>query len=146
MRIIRIITACCAVVFIRCATTGPDRQPTEEPPLPVVSSQAFAAMIVPRFVNFPDSWTPTEEQVILAEPKVQQCVLSQRRGLRSTLSRYFRHYSGWTIDGRRMLRVQFFDARHFRVDHLRHPMEVCDGDGETYFVVSFDLESETCSF
>jgi len=111
-----------------------------------VSSQAFAAIIVPRFVNFPDSWAPTEEQIVLAEPKVQQCVLSQRRGLRSTLSRFFRQYSGWTVDGRKVLRVQFFDTRHFRIDHLRHPVEVVDGDNDTYFVVMFDLESETCSF
>ena len=146
MTTIRFITACCAAVFMRCATTGPDRPPAESSPLPVVSSPAFAGMIVPRAVNFPDSWTPTEEEVVLAEPKVQQCVLSQYRGLRSTLTRFYRHYSGSTVDGRRTLRVQFFDTHHFRAEKLSHPMEVCDGDGETYFVISFDLESATCLF
>jgi len=136
----------CILGTIGCATGGSASPPTEHPSLPVVSSQAYKAMIVPRFVNFPESWTPTSEEVTLAEPKVQGCVLTRRRGLRSTLSRYVRHYSGWTVDGRRTLRVQFYDTRHFHGDTLTHPNEVVDGDGETYFVVSLDLESATCSF
>src|SRR5688500_6602799 len=94
--------------FIGCATGGPVDPLSAGASLPVVTSQAFSAMIVPRLVNFAGSWTPTEGDVLLAEPRVQGCVLSQRRGLRSTLSRYVRHYSGWTVDGGRTLRVQFF--------------------------------------
>ncbi|SRR6266699_824046 len=146
MRSLHLIIACCAVVFIGCATGGPGRSRSEDPLPPIVSSQAFAGIIVPRLVNFVDSWTPTQEQVVLAESKVQQCVLSHRRGLRSTLSRYFRQYAGWTVDGRKVLDIGFFDTRHYRVDRLRQPLAVCDGDGETYFLVTFDLESQTCSF
>jgi len=103
-------------------------------------------MIVPRLVNFADSWTPTCDDVLLAEPTVQACVLSHRPRIRGTLSKYVRHYSGWTVNGRRMLRIQFFDTRHFRAEQLAQPGEVVDGDGETYFVVSFDAESGNCSF
>jgi hypothetical protein len=129
-----------------CATGGERNPPSTQASLPVVSGQAFSARIVPRFVNFAESWTPTEQEVLLAEVKVQECVLSQHRGLRSTLARYVRHYSGWTVDGRRSLRIQFFDTRHFSAEQLSHTCEVVDGDGESYFVVSFDIESGTCSF
>jgi len=138
--------ALCAIGFVGCATGGRVNPVFAGASLPVVTSQAFSAMIVPRLVNLADSWTPTEAEVLLAEPKVQACVLSQRRGLRSTLSRYVRHYSGWTVDGGRTLRVQFFDTRHFSAEQLTHALEVVDGDGQTYFVVSFNLESGKCSF
>jgi hypothetical protein len=146
MRRFQLSIALWAIGFIGCATGGQINPVSAGVSLPVVTSQAFSAMIVPRFVNFADSWTPTEEEVLLAEPKVQACLLSQRRGLRSTLSRYVRHYSGWTVNGARTLRVQFFDTRHFRAEELTHSSEVVDGDGQTYFVVSFNLESGECSF
>ncbi len=133
-------------VLIGCATRDRGVPPPLQSTFPVVSSQAFSAVIDPRLVNFANSWTPTEEQVLLAEPKVQAFVLSRRPGLCSTLSRYLRHYSGWTVNGQKALRIQFFDTQHFSTDELARPLEVMDGDGVTYFVVSFDLASGTCSF
>jgi hypothetical protein len=129
-----------------CTTSGVVTPGPENAPLPVVSSQAFAGIIVPRLVNFPDSWTPSEEQVILAEPKVQQCVISKRPSLRLTLSRYFRQYSGGTFDGRKVLLVSFLDTREFDAKRLRQPLVVLDGDDDTHFGAGLDLESGTCTF
>ena len=42
-----------------------------------------------------------------------------------------------TVNGRKALRIQFVDTRHFRAEQFAHALEVMDGDGETYFVVSF---------
>lgn len=145
-RRLQLILAFCALTSISCATGGLGSSPSLQSSLPVVSSQAFSSMIMPRLVNFVDSWTPTEQQVLLAEPKVQACVLGQRHGLRSTLSLFVRHYSGWTVDGRQTLRVQFYDSRHFTAEELAHPSEVVDSDGVTYFVMSFDIGSGTCAF
>jgi hypothetical protein len=146
MKCLQFTFALCVVLVAGCATAGRGNPPRLESSLPVVSSQAFTAVIDSRLVNLPDSWTPTEEQVLLAEPKVQSCVLAQRRGLQATLSLYVRHYSGWTVDRRRTLRVQFFDSRVFRADRLAEMSEVLDGDGQTYFVISFDIDSGQCSF
>ena len=137
--------ALCVVASISCAT-GRHTPPRLQSSLPVVSSQAFTAVIDPKFVHFPNSWAPTEEEVLLAEPKVQACVLAERGRLRSTLSLFVRHYQGWTADGRRTLRVQFFDTRSFGAKALAEPSEVVDGDDQTYFVVTFDLASDQCSF
>jgi hypothetical protein len=146
MESLRFTLALGAVLFLGCATAGRSSPPRLKSSLPVVTSQAFTAVIDPRLVNFPDSWTPTEEEVLLAEPKVQSCVLAQRPGLQSSLRLYVRHYSGWTVEGRRTLRVQFFDSRSFRADQLSEMSEVVDGDGQTYFVMSFDIDSGKCSF
>jgi hypothetical protein len=143
---LQLTIALCALTTVSCATGRLGSPPSLQSSLPVVSSQAFSAVIVPRLVNFADSWTPTEQEVLLAEPKVQACVLAQRHGLRSTLWLFVRHYSGWTVDGRRTLRVQFYDSRHFKAEELAHPSEVVDGDGATYFVVSFDIGSGRCAF
>ena len=128
---------------ISCATAR-HNPPRLQSSLPLVSSQAFTAVIDPRFVHFPNSWTPSEEDVLLAEPKVQACVLKERGHLRSTLPLFVRHYQGWTADGRRTLRVQFFDTRIFK--ELGEAREVVHGDGQAYFVVTFDLAAERCSF
>ena len=136
----------CGILLLRCASGAAVRPPSETPLLPVVSGPQFDGIIVPRLVNFAESWTPTEAQVASAEPYVQECVLSKRPGLKSTLRMYFRQYSGITVAGRRQLRIDFFDTRHYTVDQLRHPLVVCDGDPDDYPVVVYNLESATCSF
>lgn len=138
-RVIAVFVVACAAV-----SAAPRTPPRLQSSLPVVSGQTFTAVIDPRAEYFPNSWTPSREDVLFAEPQVQACVLRTRRRLRSTLPLYVRHYSGWTFNGRRTLHVQFFDSRHF--DHLAEPSLVVDGDDETYFVVSFDTASGICSF
>ena len=145
MRRMQLLLVLLMIPLIGCAAGGRNGPQSIHTSLSVVSSQEFTAIIVPRLVNYSNSWTPTEDEVLLAEPKVQAFVLSWRPGLKSTLSKYVRHYSGWTLDGKRRLRIQFFDTRSFRAKDLAHPLEVCDGDGETYFVVLFDLASGKCS-
>jgi hypothetical protein len=134
----------CAVVFLRCASSGLAGPTPEIPSLPIISGQLYAGILVPRAVNFPDSWTPTQAQVSDAEPKLQQCILAERRRLRSTLPRFFRQYSGITLSDRRYLRIDFLDTRYFRADEVRHPLAVCDAEDDVYFVVIYDFESETC--
>jgi hypothetical protein len=137
----------CVLAFGGCATVGLSEHSTAEEPPPIVSSQAFSGIIIPRLVNFPESWTPTDDQVILAEPKIQRCALSRHPNLRSTLRRFFRQYSGWTVDGRKKLDVSFFDTWRYHVRDLRHPLIVLDGnDDGTYFQITLDLESQQCSF
>jgi outer membrane protein assembly factor BamE (lipoprotein component of BamABCDE complex) len=114
--------------------------------LPRVNGGGFSGVIIPRFVNLPESWTPGATQVLASEPKVQQCVASHRRNLRSALPRYFRHYSGTTVNGELALRIQFFDTRHYRAEDLSHAMEVMDAEGDDYFVVVYGLQTERCSF
>ncbi len=144
----RLVTA--ALLWIPAALAvaagGAVSDSSEQPVLPVVSGQGFNAAIVPRLVNFEDSWTPTQSQVRDAEPIIQQFVISQRPRLRSTLSGFFRQYSGTTFGGKQYLWVDFFDTRHFKPDDLKYPLVVLDGDGESYFVVWFNLESRKCSF
>jgi hypothetical protein len=146
MKSLQFTLALSAVLFVGCATAGRSSPPRLQSPLPVISSQAYTAVIDSRLVNFPNSWTPTHEDVLVAEPQVQSCVLAQRPRLKASLPLYVRHYSGWTVEGRRTLRVQFFDSRSFRADELAKMIEVVDGDGETYFVVSFDIDSGKCSY
>jgi len=146
MKSLQFTLVLCGVLFVGCATAGRSNPPRLKSSLPVVTSQAFTAVIDPRLVNFPNSWTPTREDVLLAEPKVQSCVLAELPGIQSSLPLYVRHYSGWTVESRRTLRVQFFDSRSFRAEQLAEMSEVVDGDGQTYFVVSFDIDAGKCSF
>jgi hypothetical protein len=114
---------------------------------PSVSGEQFAGVLIPRHTYFPETWTPTEAQVQSAEPKIQQCVLSRRRNLRASLPAYFRQYSGTTAAGRAQLRVDFFDTRRrrFRRDELqRHEIVPVDNVGDSHFIVTYDIESETC--
>jgi len=143
--LLNLTTALCVVSAFSCATGRRTPPRVQSSSLQVISSQAFTAVIDPRFVNLPNSWMPSEEEVRLAEAKVQACVLAARGSLRSTLPLFVRHYQGWTADGRRTLRVQFFDSRHFSAKTLANASEVLDGDPQTYFVVTFDLASEKCS-
>src|SRR5262245_5900567 len=135
-----------AVACLPCAISLADSPTIKSPLLPVIAGQSFAGIIVPRSNHFADSWTPTESMVLSTEPKLPACVLSQRRHLRSSLAHYFRHYSGVTVDGRKELRVDFFDTRHFPIEQVRQPLVVCDGDSEQYFVVLYNLEHQRCSF
>ena len=144
MSYVRLI-ASCLLALPGCVTSGSAKLESTRPPLPVVSGQKYAGIIVPRFERFADSWTPTEEQVFSAEPRIQECILSKHKELRSTLPRYFRQYSGWSEHGRSVLKVQLFDTRTYRVEELRLPLVVCDGDQDnSYFYVSLDLESKAC--
>jgi len=137
----------CVVLACRVASGGDSGTPPSlDLPLPTISGQQFTGLIVPRLVNFDDSWTPTEAQVVAAEPNVQRYVVSQCPKLRSTLSAWFRQYSGITKSGNRMLRIDFFDTRHFPLDTLRHPLTVCDGDGDSTLVVVCGLEDGICSW
>jgi len=135
-----------ALALDGCATSGSSGPTTVDQQLPIISGQAFSGIIAPRAVNFPDSWTPTDDQVVQAEPTIQGCVLAEYPRLRSTLVRYFRQYSGDRVDGRKVLHVGFFDTRHYRVGALRQPVIVVDGGGEHHFQLTFDLESEQCAF
>src|SRR3989442_282181 len=110
-----VLTFACALVLLRCASSRAGSFSSEPPMLPMIAGQGFTGIIVPRLVNFADSWTPTDPQVRNMEPRLQECILSKRRRLRSSLPRFFRQYSGVTVAGKQALRVDLFDTRHFPI-------------------------------
>jgi len=143
----RVLALWCALAPLGCATVNAN-QPSSTPAVETltrVNGVGFSGFLIPRLVNFAESWTPEATQVVIAEPKVQQCVVAHRRNLRSALPRFFRHYSGTTVNGEPALYIQFFDTRHYRAKDLNQPMVVLDGNGEDHFIVVYGLQSEKCS-
>jgi hypothetical protein len=127
-------------VLAACATI----RAADAPPLPVIEGDRFKGIIVPASNVIAGSWTPTDEQVFIAEPKLQECVVDAHRVSRIDLPRHFRQYSGETMGERRMLSVQFFDLRFHKLDTVRRPVIVVDGTGDTHFTAEYDFDAERC--
>jgi hypothetical protein len=104
----------------------------------IVTGAGFTAMICP--------WPSkvTADQVRIAEPAIQACVLSRRPDLSARLHRYARQYSSLTSN---QLHVSFFDTRYHPLKELQAvcSLTLIDDGGDDYFEVVFDLDSGTCA-
>ena len=128
-----------------CVTAGTGAQPSANSQLPTLSGDSFSGVIVPAGHFVTGAWTPSEADVLRAEPTIQRCIVAQRHDLRRTLSRFVRQYSGDTLEGRRVLRVDLFDPRYHPIKNLRQAVTVVDASGDDYFMVEYVLESEKCT-
>jgi hypothetical protein len=90
-----------------------------------------------------DFWTPAREDIIRAETGIVACLQDQAPPpLYSKFSSYVRQYTGFYLDNRKLIFVQFFCIAP-SPDWKCVPVVVLDG-GDCYFHLEYDLNSGSC--
>lgn len=117
-------------------------------PVPGTQSVIFPAELVPWYL-VPESvpWTPSTEQVLVAERGLQAflatATMEYRPGapqrIAARLHHYARQYFGVSAAGRRLLYINCFPANSFS-DWRTKEVYVDDG-GEAFFQLLYDPES-----
>ncbi len=147
-----------ATLLCGCVTSppSPPRAPTPIPsmamqaePLPLVSGVSFQAVIVPS--NFgvtaaapPSAWTPTPQDVTMAEGGVQRCMAARCEKNERPLSRYVRQYYGQYRDQRKMLLVRFIDLASFPgLDWRRRAIVIFDAP-ISFMELLYDTQTGDC--
>jgi len=110
---------------------------------------SFQAVIVPS--NFgvtaaapPSAWTPTSQDVTMAEGGVQRCMAARCEKNERPLSRYVRQYYGQYRDQRKMLLVRFIDLASFPgLDWRRRAIVIFDAP-ISFMELLYDTQTGDC--
>ena len=114
--------------------------------LPLVTGVSFQAVIFPiGSGEAPHAgWTPTTDDIAVAEPGVQRCMDTECSKCKRPLSRYYRQYFGLIRDQRRILVIRLFDASSFPdLDWRRKSIYIFDAPF-SFAELRYDMQAGTC--
>ncbi len=98
-------------------------------------------------VQATEFWTPTKEEVLKAEEKIEEYLRSdpaRYAELWRKLPNYKRQYVGIIVNGHKRIFCNFFCSKtFFPSEYLSVPLVVDDG-GECFFRIEYDLGDKKC--
>ena len=143
----RLLVPCLALATIACAAAPPPQPSDLARPCPdhlVIEIGAGQGVILPEsqaFVggtNVTGYWTPTTADVLQAEAGLAKHLARVAPALAVKYSGYTRQYTGFLLDGRRKIHMNFLCWGPETPGWRCAPVAVDDG-GDCYFRIDYDL-------
>jgi hypothetical protein len=90
-----------------------------------------------KYGTISDYWTPTPEDIRTAEAGLEMFLSTAAPPLASKLSTYVRQYTGFRLEGRDRIFIQFLCWKPYNPEWRCHPVVIDDG-GDCYFQLEYD--------
>jgi hypothetical protein len=140
-----------SALMTACASRGPARSKSSPPCTQnqAVNSSGAQGVIFPagagnvdghEYGTISEYWTPTPEDIRSAEVGLQSFLTEARPAIAAKLSTYVRQYTGFRLDGRDHIFIQFLCWQPHNPEWRCHPILVDDG-GDCYFRLEYDTSS-----
>jgi hypothetical protein len=97
-----------------------------------------------KYGTISEYWTPTPEDIRTAEAGLHEFLSSAAPHIAAKLSTYVRQYTGFRLEGRDRIFIQFLCWLPYNPEWRCHPVVVTDG-GDCYFRLEYDTSSRQYS-